>query len=422
MNRYLIVLLTALLTGLFQPLQAQLDAPNIGTVKLSRLGEQTSFPMINVNSTEGLELHFDDFDNRYKNYYYTFELRNADWSPTILKPFEYLKGYLNVRITTYRNSSIATTRYIHYQASVPDRTCYPNRSGNYLLKVYLNNDTSQVVFTRRMVVVNTLSSVAAQVQQPFNADLFRTAQKLSIVVQTDNRIQTMGPSDLKVVALQNKNWQSALYLNQPTIYRGNYYEYSDEAFTAIPAGKEFRWIDLRSLRLMSDRMASLENRSDTTTVFVKPDPPRNSQVYIYYNDLNGSFTSENLEEMNPYWQSDYAWVHFSYFPAGNRPIPGSDLYLFGEFTNFAADNTGKMEFNQDRGAYEKTLFLKQGYYNYLYVTQPSGGHGYPDMSQTEGNYWGTENSYVILVYYRPFGARADECIGYAVLNSVIHRP
>jgi hypothetical protein len=27
-----------------------------------------------------------------------------------------------------------------------------------------------------------------------------------------------------------------------------------------------------------------------------------------------------------------------------------------------------MIFNADRGAYEKTLFLKQGYYNYSYVT------------------------------------------------------
>jgi hypothetical protein len=81
-----------------------------------------------------------------------------------------------------------------------------------------------------------------------------------------------------------------------------------------------------------------------------------------------------------------------------------------------------MVFNADRGAYEKTLFLKQGYYNYMYATLPVGKSGYPNMSQTEGNFWGAENNYIILVYYKSFGARADELIGYTSINSVFQRP
>jgi hypothetical protein len=81
-----------------------------------------------------------------------------------------------------------------------------------------------------------------------------------------------------------------------------------------------------------------------------------------------------------------------------------------------------MIFNKDRGAYEKTLFLKQGYYNYTYATLPINKKGYPDFSVSEGNYWATENAYVILIYYRPFGARADELIGFSTLNSVFQRP
>lgn len=391
---------------------------NIQTAKLYRWGDQTSLPVIGLNSSDQLLLDFDDLSNRVRNYYYTFELRNADWSPTMLKPFEYIKGFQNVRITNYRNSSIATTRYIHYQAVVPDRNCYPGRSGNYLLKVYLDNDTSKVVLTKRFVVVSNQTNVAAQVQQPYNAQFFREYQKLIINVQTDNRIQVLSPNDLKVVLLQNNNWQTSMLIDRPTIYRGNYYEYSDESVTAMPAAREFRWIDLRSLRLMSDRMQNIDTHKDTTNVFVKPDAPRKGQATIYYRDLNGSYVVETAESINPFWQSDYAYVHFSYFPPGNREIPGSDVYLFGEMTNYAADTSGKMVFNQERGAYEKTLFLKQGFYNYLYATKPRSGKGMLDFSQTEGNFWGTENAYTILVYYRPFGARADEVIGYTSLNSV----
>jgi hypothetical protein len=420
MKRILIVA-ASLLLGSFSFAQDQVFNSNIKTIKLYRFGDQTSFPIIGLNSTDGLELHFDDLDNRVKNYYYTFQLCNADWSPSMLHPFEYIKGFQNVRITTYRNSSLATTRYVHYQANVPDRSCYPTKSGNYLLKVFLDNDTSKIVFTKRMVVADSRAKVGAQILQPFNSSMFRTGQKLNVVVQTDGRIQVMSPSDIKVAILQNNNWQTSLFIDRPTIYRGNYYEYSDEAYTALPAAKEFRWVDLRSLRLKSDRMLDINTRGDTTKVIMLPDPQRSSQVYVYYRDLNGSYTIETLESINPFWQGDYAIVNFSYFPPGNKPFAGNDLYLFGEFTNYASDTSGKMIFNSERGAYEKTMFLKQGFYNYLYALRPASGNGLPDFSTTEGNYYGTENSYIVLVYYRPFGARADEVIAFTSLNSVFPR-
>ncbi|MFL5742053.1 MAG: DUF5103 domain-containing protein [Flavisolibacter sp.] len=399
--------------------QGETKDENIRSIKLYKLGDQTSFPMISVGFTDQLELDFDDLTNRVKNYYYSFELCNADWTPSILRSFEYIQGFQDVKISNYRNSSLSTIHYVHYQAMVPDRNCYPSHSGNYLLKVFLDHDTSRLVFTRRMVVVDPKTAVSAQIQQPYNSSLFRTAQKLSIAVQTDNRVQVMSPGDLKVVILQNNNWQTSSFIDHPTIYRGNYYEYSDESVTALPAGKEFRWIDLRSLRLKSDRMLDINNRADTTQIYVKPDPNRTQQVYVYYRDLNGSYTIEALESINPFWQGDYAQVHFSYFPPGNRPLEGNDLYLFGEFSNYASDTTGKMIFNPEHGAYEKTFLLKQGFYNYAYITQPAGGHGYPDFSQTEGNYYATENSYLVLVYYRPFGDRADQLIGFAAANSLL---
>ncbi len=392
---------------------------NIKSIKLYRAGDQTSFPAITLGDQLALELHFDDMDNSVKNYYYTFQLCNADWSPSILKTYDYIKGFQNVRITNYRNSSISTFRYIHYQAQIPERSSYPSKSGNYLLKVFLDNDTSQLVFTKRFVVVENKANLSVQFMQPFNANLFRSGHKVNVVVNTDNRIQVLSPNDIKVVILQNNNWMSSVYMDRPSIYRGNYYEYSDEQFTAMPAGKEFRWIDLRSLRLMSDRMLDINTRKDTTEVVVKPDAPRGSQVYVFYRDINGSYTIETMESINPFWQGDYAKVHFSYFPPGNVPVAGDDVYLFGEFTNFAADSSGKMNFNPERGAYEKTMLLKQGYYNYSYVTMPKGKKSFPDYSQTEGNYYATENSYVVLVYYRPFGARADELISIATLNSVL---
>jgi hypothetical protein len=338
-----------------------------------------------------------------------------------LNTFEYIKGFQSVRITNYRNSSIATARYTHYQANVPDRNSYPSRSGNYLLRVFLNNDTTKTVFTRRFMVVDNKAALSPQLQQPFNSQWFRTHQKIQMIIQTDSRIQILSPQDLKVVVLQNNNWQTALYMDRPNIYRGNYFEYNDEAITSIQAGKEWRWIDLRSFRLLSDRMETMDKNADTPSIYVKPDISRAGQAFVYYRDLNGSFTVETLEGVNPFWQGDYGNVHFTFTPPNGRAFEGRDLYVFGEITDFASKGKGKMVFNESKGVYETTLYMKQGYYNYTYMTLPAGKAGFPDFSQTEGNFWGTENSYTVLVYYRPFGARADEIIGFASLNSAFQR-
>src|SRR5690349_19491944 len=129
-------LLFFLLGGIaFSKLKAQTTFhQNIHAVKLYKSGDQASFPVLNLNGSETLELHFDDLDADIKTYYYSFVLCNADWSPSLLRTFEYTKGFQNSRITVYRNSSIAFTRYTHYQATIPDRNSAPSRSGNYLLK------------------------------------------------------------------------------------------------------------------------------------------------------------------------------------------------------------------------------------------------------------------------------------------------
>src|SRR5438105_13812070 len=62
----------------------------IRSVKLYRQGDQTSFPVLNLNSPDALELDFDDLSNTFKNYYYTFQLCNADWSQSILHSFKYI--------------------------------------------------------------------------------------------------------------------------------------------------------------------------------------------------------------------------------------------------------------------------------------------------------------------------------------------
>ena len=394
-------------------------AANIHNVKLNFTGNQLAYPLLRLNSNDQVELHFDDLNGGVRNYSYTWQLCNADWSKTILSEFDYIKGFTQNRLINYRNSSIAVVKYTHYMANLPERNCSPSRSGNYLLKVFADGDTAKLLFTRRVLVMEEKSTVGAQIQQPFNGQIFKTHQKLLFTVNLGNLNIFNALQQVKVCILQNNRWDNALTNLRPTFVRQNSLEYSSED-AVFPAGREWRWLDLRSFRLQSDRVATATYNATSTDVFVKPDLDRSPQRLVFYKDIDGMFYNDISESVNYLWQADYADVHFSFVPPGNQPLINKEIYLFGELTNYGMDEKSRMLYNSSKGVYESDLLLKNGYYNYSYVTVEKN-NPVPSFEFTEGNFWDTENGYTILVYYRGINGRVDELIGMAKINSLTGR-
>ena len=394
---------------------------NILSVKLHVQGDQLAYPIMRLNSGDQLELHFDDMDADVKYYSYTFVLCNADWTAALVSQFDYMKGFSNVRINTYRNSSIALTRYTHYMSTLPDKNTAPTKSGNYMLKVFLNGDTSQVAFTKRFLVIDVKVNAAATVVQPFNPTYFKTHQKLQFNVNVQNIKPTNIFQQIKVVILQNNRWDNCIRNLQPTFIRQNILEYNTENDGLFAAQKEWRWVNLTSFRLQTDRIEKADYTATGQTVYVKPEGERNSLRYMYYRDANGMYELTNLEQNNPYWQGDYATVWFRYFTANQQALPDKDVYLYGELTNYEFTEANRMIFNAETNIYENKQLLKQGLYDYIYLTRDKKTQKI-SADVTEGNWWETENTYTILIYYRSLGGRADELIGITQVNSLANRP
>jgi hypothetical protein len=390
---------------------------DIRTVKLFQQNNQQSMPLISLNSSELLELHFDDLSGRPHNFYYSLQLCNADWSPAEISVFDYIRGFTQNRLSQYRVSSISATKYVHYQALLPERNCLPTKSGNYLLKVFLDADTSKLAFTKRMLVVENKVGIGGAVQQPFDNEVLRTHQKVQFSVNT-LQLNILSPQQVKAVVLQNNRWDDAVTNIQPVFIRGNVLEYNGEQDCIFPAGKEYRWADLQSFRFESDRVDHVDRQTEPNNIFIKADVERNNLRYLFFRDRNGWDEIASTESINPWWQSDYANVHFTFAPANNQPFAGKNVYLIGEMTGNQVGDSSKMIYDAVRGEYTKTLLLKQGYYSYTYVTKDNKRpDAHSDTGLTEGNYWETENEYTILFYNRPFGARHDELVGVATINS-----
>lgn len=392
---------------------------SVKTAQLYLAGNQLGYPILRLNGTDQLELHFDDLDADVKNYYYTIQLCNVDWTPALVSDFDYIKGFPQIRIGNYQFSSVALTHYTHYQAIVPDPNCIPIHSGNYLLKVFLDGDTSKLAFTRRFLVTDAKTNVSAQFLQPLNVELAYTHQRIQFRVNTAG-VNPANPLDqIKVVVLQNYRWDNAIYNAKPTFYVNNRLEYNNDNDFVFGGGQEWRWVDLQSFRYQSDRVQHVNYGKTSTEVFLKPDGDRSRQPYLFYQDYDGFYFIRTTESINPYYQTDYARVRFSYVPPGNAAYTDKDLYILGQFTGGGFNDSTRMVFNPSTGRYENSFLLKQGYYTYTYVTVNQGD---PDrkasFDQTEGNHIETENNYMILVYYRALGARADELVGITRFSSL----
>lgn len=393
---------------------------NIRTIKLFRFGDQSTYPIMELGTTQQLELHFDDMDADVKYYYYTLEMRNADWSPVQMGYFDYIKGFTQQRINTYRVSSAMLTRYTHYTTSLPDRNMVPIKSGNYLLKVFLNGDTSQLAFTRRILVVENRMAVATQIQQPFNQQAFRTHHRLLVQVSTKGIDIRYPQQQVKLFALQNFRWDNALQNVPPTFLKQDMLSFVNEQEMLMPAMREWRWLNIRSFRLLGDRVTSQQNTNKIFEVTVNEDLSRVGTPYYFFRDYNGMFVTETVEKINPFWEVDYGTVNFSYKPAAGQPYR-KELYLFGEISNYGKDPAAKMVFNPEKQVYEGVMYLKQGYYDYMYGLYDPASKRF-EMDATEGNVWETENTYLVLIYYRELGGRYDQLLGLQAVNSQFARP
>ncbi|MEI6890024.1 MAG: DUF5103 domain-containing protein [Bacteroidales bacterium] len=389
---------------------------NIATVQLYKQGFELSAPVIQLNSSDRLSLDFDDLDIESKAYKYTIRHCEADWTTSSdLRPSEYINGYTDENIRDFQYAINTTIRYIHYSATFPTVDMSPKISGNYLLIVYLD-DPADPVFTRRFMVYQTSPlTIEGSVQQGSRPEDRLSKQQIDFVVRLNGfRVMDIG-RELKVVVQQDDRWDNSLRNINPRFVRGEELDYRYDENNVFNGGSPFRNFDTKSLTYQTERIDKIYY--DTLTqVLLLEDQPRTYKNYVYNKDINGRYYIKNeVNATNFNIESDYALVHF-YLPFPVLFTDG-DFYLMGALTSWRMDDGSRLQFNPASRRYELSLFLKQGYYNYIYVMLKRG-KTVGDESLVEGSHWETPHIYTIFVYYRPGAAQADLLIAVQNINSI----
>ncbi|MBI3510040.1 MAG: DUF5103 domain-containing protein [Bacteroidetes bacterium] len=388
---------------------------NIKSVQLSPDPQILAPAIIKLNTDDKLYLSFDDLDGDYKDYYFTFIHCTAKWEPSNILVSEYLDGFTTNPIHDYRFSRATIQRYTHYSLAFPGDGVNLLKSGNYILKVFSDNDEDKIVITCRFMILDQKVSIDETVHAATIVADRNFKQEVDFNINYNSAEISNPYAELSPVILQNYNWSNAVKDLQPQFVKDQQLVYDYEDVNVFRGGSEFRWFDTRTLRLQTERIQSIERDSNNAyQVWLLPDERRTYKRYVNSNDIDGKFLIKTQDGGTNDVDAEYCYIHF--FLPWDLPVSDGNIYLFGALTNWQCKPESRLTYNYTLKGYEATLYLKQGYYNYEYVLLRDNDP-VPDESFVEGMHQETENDYTVLVYYRRQGSWIDELVGLRTVNT-----
>jgi hypothetical protein len=332
-----------------------------------------------------------------------------------LNETEYIDGLMQDQIDEYQYSFNTYTNYVHYSLNLPNNNISFRISGNYAILIFEDFNESRIALVKRFMVAEKLVNVEGNVSRPVLSVFRDNGHQINMNIHYGSFPLEDPYSDIRVTIIQNGRWDNPITNLKPLFNRDGILVYDYQMENVFPAGNEFRWFDIKSLRYQSPYIKSIDYEAEEFIVTLFPEENRAGKVYFYEEDLNGRFYIEVQEESNNDTDGQYVWTDFN-FPIREPSVTGN-YYVFGALTNWELSDKNRMSYDFDLSAYTLSLLLKQGYYNYQ-IAFVEEGSSHADLSYAEGNHYETENDYLIFVYHYGTTSRYERLIGYQIINSL----
>jgi hypothetical protein len=381
---------------------------SIKTVLAYNRGFELSDPAMQLNGRDTLVFSFDELTSDLGSYYYTLIHCESDWKKSDLLETEYLDGFFQEFISSYSYSFNTLQQYIHYKVQIPNKNLRPTKSGNYIFKVYQNNNPDDVVLTKRFIVYENIIKIEPTVIRPTILDDRDYKQEIDFNIDLGNLVVNNIQNDIKVVLMQNNRWDNAVTSLTPLFVRGNYLIYDYNKENVFDGGNEYRFLNIKSIRYRGQKVKNILVENKQTYIDLFTEQKRTYKNYMNYQDLNGKYIVKIQEGINSDIEADYASVHFSF--AFDHKETSGDFYVFGGISDYQFKDNFKLIYDEAKQVYETTVMLKQGYYDYHYVLKKNNGKS--DVTAIEGNHFETDNAYTIITYVRDQKSDYDRIIGY----------
>ena len=390
---------------------------NIKSVKFHVAGNPLALPVIPLRSDVPLELSFDDMETNTKDYTVTIIHCNKNWMPSEqINELEYLTGYNNAPIRNFSLSFNTFVRYTHYSISLPNYEVGWKLSGNYLLKVVDNDNDDKIVITRRFIVFEPLMKLAPTVTRTAEVSKSTTHQELDFELQYPDFKIRSPRTELSATVMMNNRWDSAIQDINPVFIHNESAIFDHQDKVVFEAGKEFRFFDMRGLNILGENVQAVRRIPEGFEVDLRKELINTNATYLFRKDINGNFVIDcyDVDVSECDTKGDYAYVFFTL--SSPEELEGKSIYITGAISDWQLKPEFKMHYNESKGVYEAEVMLKQGYYNYQFTTFDEATKKRDD-SYLQGNWFETENTFTIIVYYRGFSDRYDRPVAFGIFDS-----
>lgn len=369
-------------------------------------------PVIRLGTNDRILVKFDEIgeDNSYLEYRLIH--CDADWQPSRLIESEYLEGFNSVRIEDYAYSTATFVHYVNYLIAFPNEELQIKHSGNYLLQVYDPEMPEETLLQTRFQVTENIARIEGNVTSRTDMGHNTYWQQLAFEIDCQGIGEFNPYQDIIVYVTQNDREATKRRIMTPLRVSGDKIIYEHLNDLVFGASNEYRRFESVSNSFPGMRVDSLRYMGSNYHVWLKVDEPRQSASYSYDQTQHGRFLVREYNSTDSDIGADYITVHFL---LECPELPAYDIYLDGEFTHDRMDKENQLTYDHRVGGYVAEVPLKQGAYNYQYVTR-SRQTGEISTSTIEGDKYETLNEYGIAVYFRPPGARADRLISYRILQ------
>jgi len=413
--RILPIIIFFCISGLLsaQPYRTRPLADDIHTIQININGNQAINPVLTIRSKDRLQLSFDRLsEDSYNRLRYRLRHCDAYWNPsTSVSDIDYLDGFNDNPIEDYAPSVNTTVEYTHFRLDIPNRDVRPKLPGNYVIEIYEDGAADQVLLTACFSVIEPRVSIGATVSSSTDIDFNRHHQQLSFSIMHQG-VNIRDPrAELFVFVQQNNRIDTERRNLKPTYINPGKLIYEHNKDLIFEAGNDYRRFETSSYRFNGMNVAHIEYVRPGYEMDIVTDEVRADRAYSYDQDQNGRFFIRSNENEDSDTGADYFTTNFTL--AMDRPLR-EDVYINGAFTDNSFTDRYKMKYNNNDKAYRLSLLLKQGLYNYMYLTR--NGKEF-STAAVEGNYFEAENEYTIYVYHRPTGQRYDALIGMQTVRS-----
>lgn len=409
-------------TGIFHP--------DFRTLTIAVEGDRLAPPAITLDSSDRLTIGFDRIAEERDYLRYSIYHCDAGWHTSALVDSEVFDGFNYADIEDYAFSRGTTTHYVHYSITLPNEDFRFTLSGNYLLKVYPENDPDDTLLQVRFMVSEGMVNIKGDVTSRTDIDYNSSHQQLELEVDLNRYPVRDIFNDLRVVITQNGRTDNPVMISHPSRVNGTKAIYEHMPPLIFPAGNEYRRMETVQLTYPGMGVETIDFHHPYYHHILAADTPRHSSNYSFDSTQHGRFFIREYNSDESDTEADYSVVHFT---LDLLPVPGKDIYLDGDFTNRRFDESSRMRYDSESGLYRKAMLLKQGAYNYQYLSLPSDASTMKKQGENtrfnnntnlpastadvEGDFHQTVNEYLVAVYYRAPGERYDRLLGYTVLFS-----